>query len=479
MPRYKLPLLAVDDDETALAFYEVLLRHSDFSECVSCANSAEAMERLAAQQFSAVLLDLNMPAPTGEEVLALIHERQPDLPVIVITAEGDVTKAVACMKAGAWDYLVKPVEKSRLLASLKHAVEMNELRHEVGKLGRRLLDERGTEPEAFPEIITASPAMGRILSYLQAVAPGSIPVLVTGESGTGKEMVARAIHRLSGRRGSFVAVNAAGLDEAVFVDTLFGHRRGAFTGADAGRKGLIEQARDGTLFLDEIGDMGAALQIKLLRLLQEGEYYPLGADTPTMCDARIIAATNVDVTDGEQLRRDLFYRLATYRVHLPPLRERPEDIPPLLEHFVEESARSLGRPAPRVDAESAALLKRYAFPGNVRELRSLVLDALTRLARDELRAEDLEALLRERGAALAERAGARPAGGAPQGISLSGRFPTLSEAEEFLIDQAMRRCSGNQSAAARMLGIAQSTLSRRFRGRSPAQDARADRGLRS
>jgi DNA-binding NtrC family response regulator len=471
MPRFKLPVLAVDDDETSLAMYRTWLQRTELGDYVACHDSREAMAALE-RGCSAVVLDLNMPHLGGEELLGEIRARHPALPVIVVTAESDLSRAVACMRAGAWDYLVKPVEASRLLSSLRHAVQMNELRSEVGSLGRRLLDESAAVPGALSEIVTANPAFRQTLAYLKAVAPSAIPVLVTGESGTGKELAARAVHRLSGRKGPFVAVNVAGLDDTVFVDTLFGHRRGAYTGAEGERKGLVEQAREGTLFLDEIGDLSAPSQVKLLRLLQEGEYYPLGADVARICDARVVAATNVDVRLGN-LRRDLFYRLATYQVHLAPLRERPEDVPLLLDRFIREAAESLKRPAPTVEPGAVLLLQGYSFPGNVRELRSLVLDALTRYAGSELRAGDIAALLREKGAPAtpAPAAAAAPVGAAGDPLlSLPGRFPTLAEAETFLVDEAMRRSGGNQSAAARLLGVAQSTLSRRLHG-TIARDA--------
>jgi DNA-binding NtrC family response regulator len=368
------------------------------------------------------------------------------------------------MKIGAFDFMAKPIDENRLINAINHAVKIRELQDEVHILSTSSDSIDLNHPEAFDEIVTVSPAMKKIFRYVEAIAGSPKSVLITGESGTGKELIARAIHRLSGLSGKFVAVNVSGLDETMFSDTLFGHRRGAFTGADRSRSGLIEEAAGGTLFLDEIGDLQPGAQVKLLRLLQEEEYYPLGADQPARSTARIITATNADLSARQQqgsFRKDLYYRLMAHHVQLPPLRMRQEDIEPLVHYFVDESVRSLGKTKPRVPDEAYQTLRQYGFPGNVRELQSLIYDAVSRQDGGTLPLSFFRSYVHEQ----REREQAEvPNGSAAidgKVINLRGGLPTLHEVEEHLIREALRRTGGNQSAAARLLGISQSTLSRR------------------
>jgi DNA-binding NtrC family response regulator len=312
-----------------------------------------------------------------------------------------------------------------------------------------------------------NPAMKSLFRYIEAFAVSPRPVLVTGESGVGKELFARAIHLMSRRKGALVAINAAGLDDTVFSDTLFGHRKGAFTGADAPRQGLIEKATDGTLFLDEIGSLGQQSQIKLLRLLQEGDYYQLGSDILKTSNAVVVAVTNEDLQNrmkSGEFRKDLFFRLKTHFIHIPPLRQRKDDIPLLLDHFAEIAAKSLQKPQPRIPFELPEILSAYEFPGNVRELQSLAFDAISRCSSDTLDAEFFRDYVRSQGAgSLTAVSGPMPS----QLLSQKGSFPTLKEVEEFIIAEAMQRTGGNQTLASQLLGVAQSTLSRRFKGKDP------------
>jgi DNA-binding NtrC family response regulator len=303
-----------------------------------------------------------------------------------------------------------------------------------------------------------------VFRYAEAIAPTSLPVLVTGETGVGKELLARAVHTLSGRTGPFVAVNVAGLDDTLFSDTLFGHRRGAFTGATDDRPGMIRRAARGTLFLDEIGDLGGDSQIKLLRLLQEREYHPLGEDAPHTSDARLVFATNRDLeklaAEG-RFRKDLYYRLRSHRIHLPPLRERPADLPLLVDHLLASAAEAIGRRPPRASRELYAWCMRRSFPGNIRELEGLLADAVLRHPNGELTPGDLAS-------ASGDDAGvARPAdrGDAPPPDLFAQvlRLPTIAEAEELLIREALRRADGNQTLAARMLDMSRTTLNKRLK----------------
>jgi DNA-binding NtrC family response regulator len=342
---------------------------------------------------------------------------------------------------------------------------MLELQRENRDVAAHLLSGTLQHPEAFAGIVTRSRAMQTVFAYVEAVARSSQPLLVTGESGTGKELVARAAHALSGRPGPLVTVNVAGLDDAVFADTLFGHVRGAYTGAEQARHGMIEEAAGGTLFLDEIGDLSVPSQVKLLRLSQEGEYFPLGSDRPKRLQARLLVATHQDLTakqaDGS-FRRDLYHRLHTHHVQIPPLRERKEDLPLLLEHFLEEAARELGKRKPTAPRQLAQLLATYSFPGNVRELRAMVHDAVTRHPGSILSMDAFQdAIEKGRGGAPAQAAPSAPR----NPFSGVEDLPTFREAYDLLLEEALARSQGNQTLAARLLGVTQSALSKRLKGR--------------
>ena len=460
------PILLVDDEEEILFTTGITLRSSGFSKVLTESDSRRVMDILAREEVALIILDLYMPHLPGYELLREIAAHHPQIPVIVVTAANEVAMAVECMKAGAFDYFVKPVEEARLLASARRALELRGLRIELDSLRDHLLTDRLEREEIFAPIVTRSPRMRAVFHYLEAVARSPQSVLVGGETGVGKELVARAIHELSGRKGNFVAVNIAGLDDIVLSDTLFGHRRGAFTGADRDRDGLLCQAGGGTLFLDEIGDMSTATQVKLLRLLQEGEYYPLGADRPRPCDARIIAATNRDLPrmiEQGTFRRDLYYRLCTHAVTIPPLRERKEDLPPLVDHFLAEAAASLGKRKPTPPDALYTYLATYDFPGNIRELRAMVFDAV---ARHSSRMLSLDSFLKTMGAGNASPPAPGALPGMAAGTALDERMPTLREAEERLIEQALERAGGNQGAAATYLGISRQALNKRLNRRT-------------
>ncbi len=317
-------IVLVDDEPEILFSSTVMLRRAGMGNVRTIEDSRDLLPFLADQEAGVIVLDLQMPLLSGKELLGAVVADYPHVPVIIVTAANELGTAVACMQAGAFDYLVKPIEPSRFVASVRKALEINALRREVSSLKESLLTGQLRDEGAFAAITTRNPRMRALFGYLEAIGRTDQPVLITGETGVGKELVARAIHSLSRRAGEFVAVNVAGLDDLMFSDTLFGHTRGAFTGADQAREGMIGRAAGGTLFLDEIGDMGMACQVKLLRLLQEGEYHPLGADQARVTDTRIVAATNRDLeslmAEGK-FRKDLYYRLHAHRAHIPPLRD--------------------------------------------------------------------------------------------------------------------------------------------------------------
>ena len=372
--------------------------------------------------------------------------------------------AVDFMKEGVVEYLVKPVEESRLIAAIHQSLKFLELHQENKALRDHLSDDRLGHPEKFEAIVTNSPSMLKLFRYIESIATTTQPVLIRGETGVGKELIARAIHGLSGRTGDFVAVNVAGLDDNVFSDTLFGHVKGAFTGAESRRRGLIERAAGGTLFLDEIGDLSHGSQVKLLRLVQEREYLPIGRDTARQTDARIIASTHADLwalQQEDRFRTDLHYRLRTHRILVPPLRERKEDLGLLADHFLGQAAQTLGKHKPPLSSKVLELIRGYAFPGNVRELQAMIFDALAQHQSGALSHNVIKGhIFRGRRAAKTVTHDP-PISTAP--VIFSDPLPTLKQATRLLIETALKRADNNQSHAAAMLGISQQALSKRLK----------------
>ncbi|MBF0180751.1 MAG: sigma-54-dependent Fis family transcriptional regulator [Magnetococcales bacterium] len=456
------PVFLVDDEEDTLRGMSLLLRREGVEPVVTIRDSREVLPMLEQLPAAVVVLDLNMPHIGGLELLSRIKAHAPDLPVIVVTAVQEIATAVECMRQGAEDYLLKPVEEERLVSAVRRAKRTMELTREVSALRGYLLGGQLANPEAFAHIVTRSRRIEALFKYLEAVARTGEALLITGETGTGKELFAQAFHALRGRKGAFVAVNVAGLDEHMFADTLFGHRKGAFTGAEQSREGLVARAAKGTLFLDEIGDLAEGSQVKLLRLLQERKYEPLGSDLSRNSEVTVVAATNRDLKQmarSGQFRLDLYYRLATHAIHLPPLRERQEDLAPLLERFLAEAAQSMGRAAPpTAPRELLGLLAAHPFPGNVRELRAMVFDAVATHQRGMMSLASFRQAMGMTEDAPIRTTPRMPALTWPEGAPP----PTLKEAETFLIHHAMTLAKGNQKIAAGMLGLTRQALNQRL-----------------
>ncbi|MCF8267850.1 MAG: sigma-54 dependent transcriptional regulator, partial [Ignavibacteriales bacterium] len=364
-------------------------------------------------------------------------------------------------------YIVKPVDENKLISTIRRGLELAEVKSENELLKQSFLREELEYPSAFNEIITVSDNMKSIFRYIEAIGRTALPVLVTGETGAGKELIARSIHSVSGRTGELVTVNVAGVDDNLFSDTLFGHRKGAFTSADNERKGLIERAESGTLFLDEIGDLSIESQVKLLRLLQDGSYYPLGSDTARLSDARIIVATHRDIRNLVQenkFRQDLFYRLKSHHIQMPPLRKRKSDIPLLIDLFLEKAARSLGKPVPTAPKQIHTLLSNYNFPGNIRELEGIIFDAVSRHRTGILSLESIRNKIFEMDPdfnfdGFSQSATAQEI---EKPIILKEKFPSLDEVEVFMIKEALNRADGNQTIASDLLGISRRALNNRL-----------------
>ena len=366
----KTKILLAEDDASNAALLSLALKQMGF-EATHAKNGREAIDQLSGHVYDLVITDLKLGDIDGLKVLAAAKKTLPEAEVVVITGHGSIDTAVAAIKAGAFDYLIKPIDPDELSIVLHKALERRSLLGEVKRLREEVKDKY-----SFEGIVYASPKMGRVLELVRKVATTEAVVLVQGESGTGKELIARAIHEKSTRRaGAFVAINCGAMPEGLLESELFGHVKGSFTGADRNKRGLFEEASGGTLFLDEISETAPNFQVKLLRALQESEIRRVGDNRPIKVSGRLVAATNKNleqmVREGK-FREDLYYRLKVFPISLPPLRERPEDILPLIEHFLRKSRKKSGSKAARISPKAAEALKVYSWPGNVRELEHAV-----------------------------------------------------------------------------------------------------------
>jgi DNA-binding NtrC family response regulator len=432
----KTKILVVDDEASARTPLAELLRQADY-EVETAADGFKALGRLEEFEPDLVLTDLNMPGMDGVELLRKVKEHDPERPVVLMTAFGGVETAVSAMKEGAADYLTKPLNTDELEIILERAVERVKLRREASALRGRL-----QERYSFNNIVGASPEMQRVFKSVAQIAPSRATVMITGESGTGKELVAAAIHQHSPRAsGPFVKLHCAALAESLLESELFGHERGAFTGADRKREGRFEQADGGTLFLDEIGEISLGTQVKLLRVLQEREFERVGGTQTLRVDVRVVAATNRDLKEmvaAGKFREDLYYRLNVINVNLPSLRQRPSDVPALALHFLKRYAAENAKPVTVIADDALRQIVSYPWPGNVRELENVIERAVVLADGETVEVRHLPAEL-----ALSSR------GSGPPGIPGT----TLDELERFAILKTMESVGGSTSRAADMLGI--------------------------
>jgi two-component system response regulator HydG len=443
-------VLVVDDHVEMARLLADKLREEDWRPRVVDSGRA-AIESLADAVPDLVITDLRMAEVDGLDVLDAVHAVDPDLPVIIMTAFGAIETAIEAMRRGAWHYIVKPARLDELTLHANRAYEHRTLR----RVNRQL---RVESRSGLSSLIGKSAVMRELYALIERVALASAPVLIRGESGSGKELVARALHESGPRRDKpFLAINCTALPESLLESELFGHTRGAFTGATSARSGLFVEASGGTLFLDEIGDMAPALQAKLLRVVQQGEVRPVGSDESRSVDVRLVAATHRDleqrVTDGT-FRQDLFYRLNVVPIDVPALRERLEDIPKLVDYFLAAArVRNPHSPVVRLAPELVTALTRYPWPGNVRELENLIERLVVVGTTTEIGLSELTAI-------------APSIHGNQERFSLPrDRLATLREVEEEYIAWAIERCGGNKTKAAEILGIDPSTLHRRTRTR--------------
>jgi DNA-binding NtrC family response regulator len=441
-------VLVVDDDPLIRETLADLLEDQGIGSTV--VDGAEAALATARErEFDAALSDIRMPGRDGMELLPELRELRPQMPVILMTGYASIDSAIAAMRAGAFDYITKPFRTEAVLASLERAFAFRELERENAQLRRAV-----ERTASFGDLIGSSPAMQEIYALIRKIATSSSSVLISGESGTGKDVIARTIH-FSGARASraFVPINCTAMPEGLLESELFGHVRGAFTGAHANKRGLFEEADGGTLFLDEIGDMPPALQAKMLRVLQDREIRAVGGTRPVRVDVRIIAATNKDLhaeIERGAFRKDLYYRLNVIPIHVPPLRERVEDIPLLAEAFLRKHA---GAQAPRLSPEALAQLMRCAWEGNARELENAIERALVLCSGDQIEARDL----------ALEGVEARTSAGFEEAL-LAEAFRkrlTVKELTDLYVERVLKECGGRKGEAARILGLNRRTLYRR------------------
>lgn len=440
----KIVLLA-DDDESLRRVLQFQLAEAGYK-VLPAANGAEALDIFLNNEVDCVVTDLRMPQLSGLDLLARLKAVKAETPVIVITAFGELETAVAAMRAGAYDYITKPFNRDEILLNLEKALEFSQT-----KLENRRLRHLVGETFRLENFIGDSPKIKRILDLVERVAKTDVTVLITGESGTGKELVAKGIH-FSGSRAKnpFVAVNCAAIPENLIESELFGYKRGAFTGAIADAKGKFEEAGGGTVFLDEISQMPLHLQTRLLRVLQENEIVRLGESRPRQINVRIIAATNRNLQElvktGE-FREDLYFRLAVVPVDLPPLKERREDIPLLVQHFLNRAKEKYNFPNLQIDREVFPALTNYLFPGNIRELENLIERMVVLSNGERISHEDLPPEIRQPAANFGNVRLELP----PDGISLEA-------VEREILQRALLMHNGNQSLTARYLGITRSAL---------------------
>jgi DNA-binding NtrC family response regulator len=462
-------ILLVDDEPAELEAYSLLLSSMGMENVRTLSDSRNVSAMLETMQSPVLFLDLNMPHRSGQEVLRELKLTKPQIPVIIITADSEIETAVECLKLGAQDYLVKPIDLKMFSSALRNALEIGLLRNEVMTLKGISFSSREYTNKAFDRIVTKSPLMFGLFQYIESIATSGLPTLILGETGSGKELIANAIHEVSGLPGKFVAVDISGLDDTLFSDTLFGHAKGAYTGAETVRAGMLEKAGNGTIFLDEIGDLSEVSQVKLLRLLQEKIYYPLGSDQPKQCSARIITAANKDLTrlaglDGE-FRMDLYYRLSTHLIKVPPLRDRKEDIPLLVEHLMTSAAATMNKAIPTISPQAMNLLMQHHFCGNIRELKAYISDAVARSTHGHIQ----DNLIAERltGATSMKSASPKSTVYTNSLESLFGYFPTLEELADYAVEMALDVSANNQSQASRLLGISRQALNKRLKKRTP------------
>lgn len=458
-------ILLVDDEPAVLRSQKSLLELHGHRSIVGVTSAEPARAQFEAHEIAMAIVDLTLTRESGMELIKWIKEHYPDTVVLVVTGASDLAIAVECMRNGAYDFLVKGNDSGRLPSAVRNALAYRRTNLENDRLRTALVSNTLRNPAAFEGFVTASPAIRHLFVYLEAVATTPDPILITGETGVGKEVVARAVHTASGRSGPFVAVNLGGLDDQTVSDTLFGHTRGAFTGAQGSRDGVVRTAADGTLFLDEFAEISPETQVKLLRLIDSGELRPLGSDRVFRSQARLVFATNRDLhrrIEDNSFRRDLYFRISGHGIEIPPLRDRPEDIEPILLHLMAAESQRLRRDPLPITAGVLRQIKAMPLLGNARELQQLV---VTALVRGEWQVH-----------APAERPQQSLTNTWPEDsdtpIAFGRSLPTPAAAIEALLREADRRYPNNRGRAAAAVGLTPQAFANRWKRMSESAVSR-------
>lgn len=446
-------ILVIDDDQAVLNYLNMFLLQAGIYDVTVLSNSTRAYGELKNNAYDLLLLDMDMPDVTGLDILKNIQKENIDIETIVLTGVEDIELAVSAMKLGAMEYLIKPVDGDRLLTLINTAMEQRRQQQSIsGENGTATVDLKFNE--AFQDIITRNEVMNKVFSVVEKMAQTDNSILIWGESGTGKELIARAIHKISKRnKQAFIAVNAGAFANDLFASEFFGHNQGAFTGATSNKRGLVEEADKGTLFLDEIGELALPIQVKLLRVLQEGEFFRLGSTKNLKVDIRIIAATNKNLHEEIKkgnFRKDLFYRLNMNSVYLPPLRERKGDVPILAHHFLGVFSKLNEKKIDKISEGAMKLLVNYDYPGNIRELMNIINSAVIIEPSGELRKKSLPNYVIENSVA---------GNGSPVDVPLK----SLEDVENEHIKKILAYTEGNRTKAAQILGISRISLLSRIK----------------
>ncbi len=444
----KFTLLIIDDEKNIREGLAANFEMEDYN-VKTASNGAEGLKLLEKGDIDLVITDLRMPGVSGEQVLAKVASETPGIPVIILTGHGSIDSAVDAMRHGAYDFLTKPLNLDQLGMIVKRALESREMKVQHEQLKQELADS-----SSLKEMIGKSASMQKVQELIRKVAPSRASVLITGESGVGKELVANAVHKLSPRKDkSFIKVHCAALSETLLESELFGHEKGAFTGAEKMQKGRFELAHGGTIFLDEIGEINPSVQIKILRVLQEKKFERVGGEQTIEVDVRIVAATNRNLEEevrAGRFREDLYYRLNVVHIQVPPLRERKDDIPLLMSSFLKEFNEENGRSITGLDNKAKAAMFRYAWPGNIRELRNCMESAVVMCSDNEIGLQDLPPSVSAAGAGAGDNSVSVPLG------------VPLDEADRLVIEANLAANKGNRSKTAEILGIGRKTLQRKL-----------------
>ncbi|GAB4277938.1 MAG: sigma-54 dependent transcriptional regulator [Marinilabiliales bacterium] len=441
-------VLVIDDNKAVLNFLKIFLLQTGKFEVDTLQNSSEAYKIIDKNKYDILLLDMDMPVVTGLDILKYINEKQPNIVTIVLTGVEDIDLAISAMKLGTYDYLLKPIDEQKILSTLDKAAESVDIERSKENINESISRDTLKHKECFESIITQDEKMLKIFHLIEMYAQTNNSILIWGESGTGKELIARAIHNISNRsKNKFVAVNAGVFANDLFASEFFGHEKGAFTGAVEKKKGLIEEADGGTLFLDEIGELSLPIQVKLLRFLQEEEFYRLGSTKNIKADVRIIAATNKNLFEEinkGNFRKDLFFRLNINSINLPPLRERINDIEPLAYHFLNVFNKKYNKNVTKISPSVLNFLKTYPFHGNVRELLNIINSAMIIETSNELKKKSLPHYLLETTNAYIDKESVKPL--------------SLQELEKEHIRKILAYTNNNKTKAAEILGISRVNL---------------------